>query len=235
MIPLTPIDFVMFTPSTPNKRKLSEERDDDVIVTPSSSYESDSDDNARDTDAFVSTPCPTSLSTPCESPLKRRRTSAAVLDHSKFSPPLMQRFKYRHSTPAEENGRSQCYIPGRPVLDLFTNEREEPVNNNDLSFLAIPTPPSNTSEVDNAKIPSFGLTPRTTAAPSFPLLLDSRRLFGGNTSDEKENVSRRRILPSLRMRPQRQQLGKARLMEELSLPTLAPRPERRSSLPAVTA
>lgn len=210
----------MFTPSTPNKRKLSEERDDDVIVTPSSSYESDSDDNARDTDAFFSTPCPAALSIPCESPLKRRRTSAAALDHSKLSPPLMPRFKYRQSTP-EENRRSHCYLPGRPVLDLFTGEREQPFSGDDLSFLAIPTPPSNTSEIYDSKIPSFGLSPRTTMAPSFPLLLDSRRLFGCDKEEGKENVSRRRILPPLRMRPQRPQLRKSQLVEALALPTLA--------------
>lgn len=220
MISMTTNDFDMFTPSTPSKRKLSEERDDDVIVTPSSSYDSENDDNSRDTDTFVSTPCPASLSMPCESPLKRRRTSTADLDHSKLSPPLMPRFKYRHSTP-EENRRSQCYLPGRPVLDLFTSEQEQPVSDDDLSFLAIPTPPSNTSEIDNSKIPSFGLSPRTTMAPSFPLLLDSRRLFGCSTEVDKENVSRRRILPPLRMRPQRTQLRKSQLLEELALPTLA--------------
>jgi hypothetical protein len=147
-------------------------------------------------------------------------TSIADLGHSKLSPPLMPRFKYRHSTP-EENRRSQCYLPGRPVLDLFTSEQEQPVSDDDLSFLAIPTPPSNTSEIDNSKIPSFGLSPRTTMAPSFPLLLDSRRLFGCSTEVDKENVSRRRILPPLRMRPQRPQLRKSQLLEELALPTLA--------------
>lgn len=230
MISMTLSDFDMLTPSTPNKRKLSDERDDDVIVTPSSSYESDSDDDARDI-----------VSTPCESPLKRCRTSAAPLDHSRFSPPLMPRFKYRHATTEEVNTRSQCHLPGRLVLDLFSSEREQPVGNDDLSFLAIPTPPSNTSDIDSSKIPSFGLSPRTTMAPTFPLLLDSRRLFACRTSDEKENLSRRRILPPLRMRPQRQQLGKSQLMEELSLPALVDvtfresSQERRASFSTVSA
>jgi len=219
MIPTTANDLDMLTPSTSNKRKLSEERDDDVIVTPSSSYESDSDDSARDTNSFVSTPSP-SLSMPCESPSKRLRLSEAALDHSKLSPPLMPRFKYRHSTTAEENRRSHCYLPGRLVLDLFSSEREQPVSDNDLSFLAIPTPPSNTSENFSSKIPTFALSPRITMAPSFPLLMDSRRLFACNTSAEKENLSMRRILPPLRMRPQRPQLGKSQLKEELSLPPL---------------
>lgn len=219
MIPTTTNDLAMLTPSSHNKRKLSEERDDDVIVTPSSSYESDSDDSARDTNSFVSTPSP-SLSMPCESPSKRLRPSEAALDHSKLSPPLMPRFKYRHSTTSEEDRRSHRYLPGRLVLDLFANEREQPVSDNDLSFLAIPTPPSNTSEIDSSDIPTFGLSPRTTMAPTFPLLMDYRRLFACNTSDEKENLSRRRTLPPLRMRPQRPQLGKSQLREELSLPTL---------------
>lgn len=238
MIPMTSDNFGIFTP---NKRKLSEERDDDAIVTPSSSYGSDIDDNDndRDNEAFISTPCPTYISMPCESPSKRRRTSAATLDHSKFSPPLMPRFKYRPSTLEQENGRSKFYLPGRPVLDLFTSDSEQPKNNDHLSFLAIPTPPSNVSEADTSKIPSFGLSPRTTTAPLFPLLLESRQLFGGNIGDEKENesVPRRRMLPPLSMRPQKQGLGKTQLMKELSLPTLfdATRPERRSSISAVFA
>jgi len=219
MISTTSNDLHMLTPSAPNKRKLSEERDDDVIVTPSSFYESDSDDSARDTNAFVSTPSP-SLSLPCESPTKRLRPSKAALDHSQLSPPLMPRFKYRHSTIKEENRRTHYHLPGRLVLDLFSSETEQPVSYNDLSFLAIPTPPSRTSEVDASKIPTFGLSPRTTMAPSFPPLLDSRRLFACTTSDEKENSYRRRSLPSLRMRPQRPQLGKSHLIQELSLPPL---------------
>jgi hypothetical protein len=235
-------DLGIFTPSTPHKRKLSEERDDDVIVTPSSSYD---EDNARDSDGFVSTPCPASFPTPCESPVKRRKTSISALDHSKFSPPLMPRFKYRPSTVEEQNSRSLCYVPGRPILDLFSRNREqhENDNDNDLSFLAIPTPTSTFSEVDNTKIPSFGLSPRTTVAPIFPRLLDSRRLFVGDTGYGKDNFfeSRRPMLPTLRMRPQKQRLGNKPAMEELSLPTLVhvtaqgSRQERRSPLPAATA
>lgn len=233
-------DLGIFTPSTPNKRKLSEERDDDVIVTPSSSCD---EDNARDNDDFVSTPCPASYPTPCESPLKRRRTSISALDHSKFSPPLMPRFKYRPSTLEEQNSRSLYYLPGRPVLDLFSGNREQHDNDNDLSFLAIPTPTSNFSEVENTKIPAFGLSPRTTVAPIFPRLLDSRRLFVGDTGYGKENLgeNRRPVLPTLRMRPQKQRFGNKQAMEELSLPTLAhvtaqgSRQERRSPLPAATA
>jgi len=228
-------DFDLFTPSTPNKRKLSEERDDDVIVTPSSSYDSDSDDNARDTDSFVSTPIPD-----YESPLKRRRMSGAALDYSRFSPPLMPRFQYRPSTLEQQNDQSLSFTRGRPVLDIFTSDREQPENALDLSFLSMPTPPSNVSEMDEAKIPFFALSPRTTMGPPFPYLVEGRRLFVGNAEEEKENGDslRRRILPSLRMRPSKQQLGKNRMVEELSLPTLTireTRRERRSSLPAVAA
>ena len=221
MISLSSNDFGIFTPSTPHKRKLSEERDDDAIVTPSSSYD---EENTRDTDAFVSTPCPASFSTPCQSPSKRRKTSTEAIDHSKFSPPLMPRFKYRPSTLEQQNDLSLCDAPGRPVLDLFSSDREEPENDDDLSFLAIPTPASNFNEVDTSKVPSFGLSPRTTMAPLFPRLMDSRRLFEGETGHEKENsnIDRRRIIvPALSMRPQKQRFGKEKMMEELSLPTLA--------------
>jgi len=212
MISTSSNDLGIFTTSTPHKRKLSEERDDDVIVTPSSSYD---EDNARDSDDFVSTPSPASFPTPCESPLKRIKTSISALDHSKFSPPLMPRFKYRPSTVEEQNSRSLCYVPGRPVLDLFSRNREQHDNDNDLSFLAIPTPTSNFSEV--------GLSPRTTVAPIFPRLLDSRQLFLGDIGYGKENLgeNRRPMLPTLRMRPLKQRLGNKQAMEELSLPTLA--------------
>lgn len=228
-------DVDIFTPSTPNKRKLSEERDDDVIVTPSSSYDSYSDDSARDTDSFVSTPIPD-----YESPQKRRRTSGSVLDHSKFSPPLMPRFQYRSSALAQQNDHSIAYAQGRPVLDLFTDGSEQSQSTFDLSFLAMPTPSSNTSEIDEKKIPFFALSPRTTMAPPFPHLVEGRRLFEGHIEDGKENVdsSRRRILPSLRMRRAKQQFGKNGTMEQLSLPTLTiheTRQERRSSFPAVAA
>jgi len=233
-------DFDLFTPSTPNKRKLLEERDDDVIVTPSSSYDSDSDDNARDTDSFVSTPIPASFSTSYESAQKRQRTSGAALDHSNFSPPLMPRFKYRPSTLPQHNDQSYSFARGRPVLDLFTSDREQSEHGSDLSFLAMPSPPSNGSGIDESKIPSFRLSPRTTMGPPFPNLLVARRLFGGKIVDEKENTdsSRRRILPSLRMRPTKPQFGTKQMVNELSLPTLTiqeTRGERRSSYPAVAA
>jgi len=233
--------------STPNKRKHCEERDDDIIVTPSSSYDTDSDDSVRDNDVFVSTPCPTFV---CESPTKRRKT--AMPGPSQLSPPLMPRFLYRPSSLlSRQKERSHTFAPGRPVLDLFdsnsdSSSMEQPEN--DLSFLAIPTPPSNTSEMDDEKIPTFVLSPRTTLAPRFPELFDSRRLFGPHYDEEKENElngTKRRLLPFLRMRPtsaQKHRSGVNSLIEELSLPTLAKvtlqeqsRPERRSSLPAVAA
>lgn len=225
-------DFSLFTPSTPIKRKLSEERDDDVIVTPSSSYDNDSDDDARDTESFVSTPIPT-----YESPQKRRRTSGASFDFSELSPPLMPRFKYQTSTLAQQNDQSIFFARGRPVLDLFTGEKEQTGNTFDLSFLAMPTPQSNTSEIDESKIPSFALSPRTTLGPPFPHLVEGRVLFGGNTKDD-DSSSRRRIISSLRMRPSKQPFRKDQMADELSLPTLTiqeRRHVRRSSVPAVIA
>lgn len=232
--------------STPNKRKLSEERDDDNIVTPSSSYDSDSDDNARDSDAFLSTPCPS-----FESPLKRRRKSMAVHNGLwQLSPPLMPRINYRSSSLlSHEFGRLDSFVSsGRPILDLFESNNNEQ-SGNDLSFLAIPTPPSHSSNMNKESIPTFGLSPRTTLAPRFPELHDSHWLFGVHTEKEKENEhssssSSRRLLPSLRMRRSnapKHYLGNKELMEELSLPTLAnitiqeSKHERRSSLPAVAA
>lgn len=231
--------------STPNKRKHCEERDDDVIVTPSSSYDTDTDDSVRDTEAFVSTPCPTFV---CESPTKRRKT--AMPGPSQLSPPLMPRLHYRPSSLlSRQNERSLTFARGRPVLDLFDSDgssMEQPEN--DLSSLAIPTPPSNTSEKDDEKIPTFELSPRTTLAPRFPEMFDSRRLFGPHYDEEKENElngTKRRLLPFLRMRPtsaQKHRLGSKPMLEELTLPALTEvalqeqsRPERRSSLPAVAA
>jgi len=202
--------------ATPNKRKQPEERDDDIIVTPSSSYDSDSDDSARDASSILSTPC-------YGSPLKRRKISMDGEDLSRFSPPPFPRFKYGLASPSSyrDNERSQSFVCGRPVLDIFessNNSRsrsEQPQN--DLSFLAVPTPPSHTSA---ATIPSFDLSPRTTLAPRFPVLkMDSHRLF--ETKDAKSSI---RMLPLLRMRPTKPQqlrLGKKQLVEELSLPTLA--------------
>lgn len=194
--------------ATPNKRKQPEDRDDDIIVTPSSSYDSDSDDSARDASPISSTPC-------SGSPLKRRKI--------RFSPPPFPRFKYGLASPSSyrDNERSQSFVRGRPVLDIFesrnnsTSRSEQPQN--DLSFLAVPTPPSHTSA---ATIPSFDLSPRTTLAPRFPeLKMDSHRLF--ETKDAKSSIL---MLSSLRMRPTKPQqlrLGKKQLVEELSLPTLA--------------
>lgn len=219
-------------PFTPNKRKLSEERDDDIIVTPSSSFDdSECDDSPRDVDSFVSTPCP------CfESPMKRRRTFIDALHKSQLSPPLMPRLHYRPSTLAAHQHERQS---GRPVLNLFESSNDN--DEEDLSFLAIPTPPSSTSETDNDAIPTFGLSPRTTLVPRLPELMESCRLFG--FPNNKENLSSRRRLPALRMRPTRRRRSENKaLIEELSLPTLAEvstieqsTPVRRSSLPAVAA
>lgn len=218
--------------ATPNKRKLRDERDDDIVVTPSSSYDSESDDSTRDTDSFVSTPISACESTPA--PHKRRRMSH---DTSQLSPPLMPRFQYRPSSLIQYNDRSHPFARGRPVLDIFegssTSLIEDEQPEDDMSFLAIPTPPSIKSEADDTKIPVFDLSPRTTLAPRFPELMDSHRLFG-NPSDEKENDGRRPLLPSLRMRrsrPQEIRVGNKEMLEELSLPTLT----LRESLPAVAA
>jgi len=215
-----------FYPFTPNKRKLSDERDDDIIVTPSSSFdESECDDSPRENDSFVSTPCPS-----FESPMKRRRTSIDALHNSQLSPPLMPRLQYRPST-----------LAGHPVLDVFArssnDETEQPEN--DLSFLAIPIPSSTNFETDKDTIPTFGLSPRTTLPPRLPELLESCQLFGFR--NEKEILSPRRRLPTLRMRPSNALRSRKPLIEELCLPTLAEitigesRHERRSSLPAVAA
>lgn len=217
------------TLSTPNKRKQMEERDDDIVVTPLSSYDSssDSDSDARDTDSFVSTPYADTAAS--ESPWKRRKISLALRGHhSDLSPPLMPRLKYRRSSLSSQNNertRSRSYsfaVRGRPVLDIFGDdsnsyEQQQQRPTNDLSFLAIPTPPSKISET---KIPSFGLSPRTTLAPRFPELFESRRLFGRSLMLENED---RNPLPSLRMRtssPQLHKVGTKQLMEELFLPTL---------------
>lgn len=200
--------------ATPNKRKQPEERDDDIIVTPSSSYDSDSDDSARDTSPILSTPC-------SGSPLKRRKISMDGGDLSRFSPPPFPRFKYGLASPSSyrDNERTQPFVRGRPVLDIFerSNSSRSAQPENDMAFLAVPTPPSHTSA---AKIPSFDLSPRTTLAPRFPMLkMDSRRLF--EMKDAKSSI---RMLPSLSMRPTKPQqlrLGKKQLVEELSLPTLA--------------
>lgn len=210
-------DLAFTTLSTPKKRKQMEERDDDIVVTPSSSYDSssDSDSDARDMDSFVSTPCPDIAAS--ESPCKRRKISLALRGHhSDLSPPLMPRLKYRPASLSSQNNertrsRSHSFAArGRPVLDLFGDdsnsyEQEQPQNN--LSFLAIPTPPSNIIET---KIPSFGLSPRTTLAP-----------FLRSLAFENEDGN---PLPSLRMRtssPQQYKFGTKQLMEELSMPTLA--------------
>lgn len=211
---------------TPNKRKLPDERDDDIIVTPSSSFdESECDDSPRENDFFVSTPCPS-----FESPMKRRRTSIDTLHNSQLSPPLMPRLQYRPST-----------LAGHPMLNLFESSgndvTEQPEN--DLSFLAIPTPPSTNFETDKDTIPTYGLSPRTTLAPRLPELLESCQLFGFR--NEKEILSSRRRLPTLRMRPSNALRSRKPPSEELCLPTLAEitigesRHERRSSLPAVAA
>lgn len=212
-------DFDLTVLSSPNKRKQPEERDDDAIVTPSSSYDydSDSDDSARDTCSLFSTPCPT----PCvESPTKRRRlTTAKTGNHSHFSPPLMPQLKYQSS---EMSGERFHIFHGRPVLNIFEHDNDSSGNRvqpeNDLSFLAIPTPPSDSSiEANGAKVPYFDLSPRTTLAPRIPEFFDSRRL---NARDEKENkCSRRRPLPSLRMRPSNTRFGIRKLMGELTLPS----------------
>lgn len=210
---------------TPNKRKLSEERDDDIVVTPSSSIgESDSDDSPRDSDVFVSTPCPT-----YESPVKRRRTSIDALRKSQLSPPLMPRLSYRPSKLATH--QNERFTTGRPVLDLFERMESNP-SRQDLSFLAIPTPPSVASGKET--IPTFGLSPRTTLAPRFPELLDPFPAF----PDEKEYLSSNKQLPFLRRRPinaRKHRIGRKQMIEDLSLPTLAKMPERRSSLPAMAA
>lgn len=216
-------DFGLTAFSSPNKRKQLEERDDDIIVTPSSSYsDSDSDADTRDTESFLSTPCPAA-----GSPLKRRRTMS-MPNHSQFSPPLMPRCKY-------------------PVLDFLEDSSSSQLNR-DLSFLAIPTPPSkaNDTDTDSDMIPSFDLSPRTTLAPHFPELMSSRLHFRVLNHTQKNHAerSRRTLLPSLRMRPtcsQKHRFGAKQLMTELSLPTLADvtiqesRQVRRSSLPAVAA
>jgi hypothetical protein len=235
-------DFGFTAISTPNKRKQMEERDDDIVVTPSSSYDSssDSDDNTRDTDSFVSTPCPAAF----ESPWKRRKVSLAVYGHhSALSPPLMPRLKYRSLSLSSENDDDEQSRPhafaarGRPVLDLFgdSNSYEQPEN--DLSFLAFPTSPSNISAMSHdEKIPSFDLSPRTTLKPRFP------EFFRRPLVVEKEpQPLRRNLPPSLRMRtttPNHYKFGKKQLIEELSLPALAEvtlretGQVRRSSLPA---
>merc|ERR1712100_21532 len=108
-----------------------------------------------------------------------------------LSPPLMPRLLYRPSTLAAHQHE-------RPVLNLFESSNDEPVEE-DLSFLAIPSPPSATSKTDNDEIPTFGLSPRTTLVPRLPELMESCRLFA--FPDEKENLLSRRRLPALRMRP----------------------------------
>jgi len=207
---------------TPNKRKLTEERDDDIVVTPSSSIsDSDSDDSPRDSDSFVSTPYPA-----FESPLKRRRINA---HNSQLSPPLMPRLSYRPSKLATH--QNERFTAGRPVVDIF-ERMDRSLVHQDLSFLAIPTPPSVESE-KNA-IPTFGLSPRTTLAPRFPELLDPFPPF----PEEKENSTSSKHLPILRRRPinaRRHRIGRKQMIEELSLPTLNEMPERRSSLPAMAA
>jgi len=207
---------------TPNKRKLSDERDDDIVVTPSSSFDEsdcDCDDSPRDTDAFLTTPCPN-----FESPLKRRRTSMLALHNSQLSPPLMPRLSYRPSNLATH--QNERYTSGRPFLDIFECKSGKEAN---LSFLAIPTPPSATSDKDT--IPTFGLSPRTTLAPRFPGLVDGFPVL----PDEKEKVNSRKLLPVLRMRPMNARKRRSQLIQDLSLPTLAEVPERRSSLPAIAA
>lgn len=204
-------DFECTFLSSPNKRK-QEERDE-VIVTPSSSYDddSDSDDSTRDTDSLYTTPCPTSYA---ESPSKRRRCSTAEI--GSLSPPPMPQLKYQSSTMAGE--RFQIFHR-RPVLNIFDDNSSNTTQpDDDLSFLAIPTPPSeNTIESNRSKVPSFDLSPRTTLAPRIPEFFDSRRL---NVLDEKENkCSRRRPLPSLRMRPSNARFGIRKVMGELTLPT----------------
>lgn len=214
-------------PCTPNKRKLSEDRDDDAIVTPSLLDDRASDDSPRDTDPIVSTPylC-------FESPMKRRRTAIDISDSFRLSPPPMPQIRYRPSRLASHRYER---MSARPILDVFENV-------NDLSFLAIPTPPSATSHADQDIIPTFGLSPRTTLAPRFPDLLESHPIFG--FPDEKENVSSRRRLPALRMRRTnglKLRTGRKHLDKELSQPTLdeiatgQSRSERRLSLPAVAA
>jgi hypothetical protein len=215
-------------PYTPNKRKLSEDRDDDAIVTPSSLFDDmESDDSPRDTDPVVSTPYP------CyESPMKRRRTAIDISHSAQLSPPPMPQLRYRPSRLASHRYE---HTSGRPILDVFENV-------SDLSFLAIPTPPSAISHTDKDGIPTFGLSPRTTLAPRFPDLLESHPIFG--FPDGKENVSSRRRLPALRMRRTnglKLRTGRKHLDKELSLPTLdeivteQSRSERRLSLPAVAA
>ena len=215
-------------PCTPNKRKLSEERDDDVIVTPISLFDDkESDDSPRDNDSFVSTPCH------CyESPKKRRRTAVDISHSYQLSPPLMPRILYRPSTLASHRHERKS---GRPILDVFENK-------SNLSFLAIPSPSATTTEADKDTIPTFGLSPRTTLAPRFPDLLESHPMSG--FPDEKENVSSRRLLPALRMKRthgSKLRTGRKHFMKELSLPTLneiaadQSRNMKRLSIPAVGA
>jgi len=235
--------------STPNKRK-SEKRDDEVIVTPSSTFDdSECDDSPRDTDSFVSTPCQS-----FESPVKRRKTSLTIRGPSQLSPPLMRRIEYRPTSISSHanSERSSSFLRGRPVLDIFDSSgssiSEQPENDlSELSFLAIPTPPSLISKANESQIPSFDLSPRTTLAPQFPELHDSRLLFPrfhAEIENKNSNTSSRRRLPPLRMRPtntRNHRTGTRQMMEELSLPTLSeitlrePQRERRSSLPAVAA
>lgn len=198
-------DFTAF--SSPNKRK-QEERDDDVIVTPSYSYDndSDSDDSTRDTESLYSTPCPKSYA---GSSTKRRRRSTAEIGN--LSPPPMPQLKYHSSKMA---GDLFHIFNRRPVLNIFEHDSDNSANtvepDDDLSFLAIPTLPSDSSiEANGPKVPSFDLSPRTTLAPRFPEFFDSRRL---NAGDEKENKCSRRPLPSLRMRPSNTRFGIRKLM-----------------------
>lgn len=220
---MDPVTY-LFTP-TNSKRKLSEERDDDIVVTPSSSFdETESDDSPRDSDAFLSTPCPV-----FKSPLKRRRTANNALHNSELSPPLMPRLSYRPSKLAAH--QNERFTAGRPVLDIFEYKRSGE-SQQDLSFLAIPTPPSVASDED--VIPTFGLSPRTTLAPRFPELLDPFPAF----PDEKEIPKSQNTLPLLKRRPinsRKHRAGRMQLIEELSLPTLSEMPERRSSFPAMAA
>jgi hypothetical protein len=223
-------------PCTPNKRKLSEKRDDDVVITPSLIEDDECDDSPRDTNDFVSTPCMS-----FESPMKRRRTAIDVARKSQLSPPPMPRIRYRPSTLA---GHQFERKGGRPILDIFVSDSniERRQHEENLSFLEIPTPPSARNETDKDSIPIFGLSPRTTLAPRFPNLLESHPIFG--FPEEEESFPRGRLLPALRMRrtygPKRLS-GRMQLIEDLSMPTLAEvtieqsQRERRNSLPAVAA
>mmetsp|Transcript_22313 Transcript_22313/g.49816 ORF Transcript_22313/g.49816 Transcript_22313/m.49816 type:complete len:250 (-) Transcript_22313:561-1310(-) len=199
--------------ATPRKRKQPEERDDyDIVpaITPSSSFSSNGDDDdlsLGDSSHGIETREQSPIFAPSfgMSTPKRRRIETDIA--SCLSPPPLPRYQRDCTTVGS------LKMPSTPVDTL---------GRVDLSFLAIPSPPSDLAST--LALPTVALSPRTTLTPRF-FQMGPRRLFG----DARDMAPVRPRFATIRRRKATSSLAPSQSLRELSLPTLEdPRtPERK--------